>query len=124
MIDEDIQVGEYIRTIYGMIGKIENINDYRPPESRYAVDIQLGDLIFLGEKHILKHSFDITDLIEVGDYVNGYLIMENEGKLKRGNAYVVFKRNGHDYLEIWAEEDIETIVTHEMMERAEYKVGE
>lgn len=62
---EEIRVGEYVRLDKGFIGKVENINDFRPPEAMYAVDINRADVVFIGEENILKHSFNIIDLIEV-----------------------------------------------------------
>lgn len=114
----DLNVGEFVRTKNGYIGKIENINDFRPPESKYAIDIQMGDLVFIGEDLIAKNSEDIIDLIEVGDYVNGKRVLE-----KIGNMFLEVSSNDlgnnriFDYM-------IKTIVTHEQIEAMEYKVGE
>lgn len=60
---------------YCVIGKIENINDYREPMMKYCIDIQGNDFIFVPEEMIIKASNNIIDLIEVGDYVNGYLVL-------------------------------------------------
>lgn len=73
----DLNVGEFVRTKNGYIGKIENINDFRPPESKYAIDIQMGDLVFIGEDLIAKNSEDIIDLIEVEDIVEVTILGED-----------------------------------------------
>ena len=73
----DLNVGEFVRTKNGYIGKIENINDFRPPESKYAIDIQMGDLVFIGEDLIAKNNEDIIDLIEVEDIVEVTILGED-----------------------------------------------
>ena len=38
-----------------LVGVIYNINDYRPPEHRYAVDVDgFDDCLFLGREHLTK----------------------------------------------------------------------
>ena len=38
-----------------LVGVIYNINDYRPPEHRYAVDVDgFNDCLFLGREHLTK----------------------------------------------------------------------
>lgn len=73
-----IEVGEYVR-IKGVIGKIENINNFREPSMKYALDIpQARDLVFVGEKEIVKHSKNIIDLIEVKDIVEIYDVLNED----------------------------------------------
>ncbi len=58
-----IEVGEYVRT-NGIIGKVEQIGNS-------LFWLEDGSSYSLSNKSI-KHSKNIIDLIEVGDYVNGY----------------------------------------------------
>lgn len=60
------------------IGKLININEYREPCFKYAIEVNwYDDYIFIGNKDIVgEPSFDIIDLIEVGDYVNGYKVID------------------------------------------------
>ncbi|HFI0586245.1 TPA: hypothetical protein ACGO00_000368 [Streptococcus suis] len=38
-----------------LIGVIFNINDFRPPEAKYAVDVAgFDDWLFLGREHLTK----------------------------------------------------------------------
>lgn len=55
------------------IGKIVNINEYREPSLKYATQVSwYEDYIFIGDSDIIgEPSFDIIDLIKVGDYVDG-----------------------------------------------------
>ena len=76
---EKIKVGEYVRTISGNIGKYiiqQNINYIDTGKQYIGIDI---------EKDIVKQSSNIIDLIEVGDYVNGY---EVRGKTNAKNGYI------------------------------------
>lgn len=68
-------------------------------------------------------SFNIIDLIEVGDYVNKHLVIEvylsGESKyIKLDNSYA----NGEG-IRIY-EENIKTVVTCEQFKNREYDVGE
>ena len=70
---EDIKIGEYVRTEDGEIYKYvgvsehlgENMNDYERDGELYQL---IGD--------IAKHSNNILDIIEEGDFVNGYIVGE------------------------------------------------
>ena len=118
---EDIKVGQFVRdNEFGRIGKIIAIEN-----DMFMFECSNGTGIGYFSLNNCEFSPNIIDLIEVGDYVNGYKIIEDEGKLPNGeNAYVVFKRDGHNYLKIWCEEDIKSIVTKEQFSFIEYKVGE
>ena len=68
-----------------------------------------------------KHSKNIKDLIEVGDYVNGYRIDNIV------NGMLVHRSNGIDRSGILSpiaqyENDIKTIVTNEQFKSIEYEV--
>ena len=73
-----IEVGEYIRTKRGLIGKVNKI-ELKGSGTRFAGEfitdtiIQFDDgkvyEIRVKDKDIVKHSFNIIDLIEVGDIV-------------------------------------------------------
>lgn len=71
-----------------------------------------------------KHSPNIIDLIEVGDYVNGYKIIIDEGMLLPDckHAFTVFERDGTSFMKIWGEKDIKSIVTHEQFNSIKYEV--
>lgn len=62
-INMDIEVGDYVRSRNGSIGKVTKIED-----DKYLYENK--ELItFIG--NVVKHSKNIIDLIEVGDFVNG-----------------------------------------------------
>ena len=69
---EEIKVGEYVRTKQGYIGKkiaCANERAWIVIESNFL----LGGMP-VNESEITKHSSNIIDLIEAGDYVNGYRV--------------------------------------------------
>ena len=118
-MENEIKTGEYIR----YKGNIRKIIDYNKEQKWYELDESImGEYepdIFLREKDIkvdLKHSFNIIDLIKNGDYVNGEPVEKIETGLDWGREITTTT----EYLT--NEEDIETIVTKEMMESISYKV--
>ena len=107
----EIEVGDFVRLKQGYIGTVENINDFREPSMKYAVDIQKRDLVFIGDNDIVKHSKQLIDLIECGDYVNGELITD-----KWVTRISSIRSN-------FSEEDIKTILTKESYMANCYKIG-
>lgn len=111
-----MKVGDYVRIKYGNIGKITNLNkqfsqvEYQDNQTRCDTN----------ESNILKSSPDIIDLIEVGDYVNGYKVDEIDEKgIYNYNSYDGWRVNIAS-----CNEDIESIVTKEQFSQSEYRIGE
>lgn len=115
-INKDIEVGDYVRSRNGSIGKVTKIED-----DKYLYENK--ELItFIG--NVVKHSKNIIDLIEVGDIVNGYKIIEIARSNIRENAIRILIYRNHQY-EQWEtifENEIETILTHEQYSQNCYKV--
>lgn len=123
-----IEVGEYVRTRKGIIGKLRGsylhgINIEYPQPQEWIIDrfnnrknyyvITECDVDF---DDIVKHSKNIIDLIEVGDYVNGlYVHMITEFGLK-------IYSNG-DIEDILKEDEVKSIVTKEQFANIEYKLN-
>ena len=104
----------YVRTKWGYICKIININDFREPSMKYGVEASyLKDVMFIGDDDILKTSHNIIDIVQVGDYVNGYEVTSKDQFLGFGN---------HDWYML--DNEIKSIVTKEQMEQMAYKVGD
>ena len=122
-----MNAGNYVRTKddldIQLICKIEKIID------KYCVHTDKG---YWDEKHIIKSSPNIIDLIEVGDYINGLRVEKN----KYGELYTSYVYYGGDigkqsevyttWLEEYKENEdyIESILTKEQFESMKYKVGE
>lgn len=131
MTNVEIQVGEYVRSDEGFIAKVKTVNDdYIECDSTiishygdFFDDIYGDDL-----NSIAKHSFNIIDLIEVGDYVNGYLVKAIDyDEDENGNLFnvlgVVLTEDDFAYREGLENINIHSIVTKEQFKAMEYKVG-
>ena len=95
---------------YSYLSKCEN-EDY----NSYAYNKNNG----LFEDLVVKASYDIIDLIEVGDYVNGYYV---EDVLKTFVNVAV----GSNYFQSSTiyEKDIKSIVTKEQFSSMKYRLGD
>ena len=125
----DLRENMYVRNCYGRIAKIEYIEDntaycdnwlYQSYED-YITFINLNDEEDIDE--ILKASYNIIDILEEGDYVNG-------DKITRVIPQDICGYEVLDYQHIFVndreifKEDIKSIVTKEQFEQMAYKVGE
>lgn len=114
-----VETGEYLRLANGYIYKYEN-NDY---EWIYEEDGKLvygnGANEYEWEDDIKAHSFDIKDLIEVGDYVNGLKVID----IVENDIYIS-DYYAESYIGVVKVKDIKSIVTKENFSSMEYKVGE
>lgn len=125
-----LEVGMHVRGKYygyrGKIGKIiKNYNNdleiaYMDGVLKTTVGSFLDDNMDINGRQYVA-SFNIIDLIEVGDYVNDSKIINVIHKDICGNEALdnqhVFTINGEIY-----EIDIKTIVTKEQFEQMSYKV--
>ena len=125
---DKIEVGEYIRTKTGNITKVCKIKDtvvwtdeFMDIHCRYNEGV-------LEKTDILKHSKNIIDLIEEGDYVNGEEITYiNEDRFIKGqiNLWTDMELRDvfGDYERLkYTDKDIKTIVTKEQFKETEYRV--
>lgn len=85
--------------------------------------------IYQGEytkENVIKASYNIIDILEVGDYVNGKKIVD-VGCLTNGHrkgTKVIDYYITPDAVSYLENEDIKSVITHEQIERMVYKVGE
>lgn len=115
-----IKVGEYVRTKDGYIIKVdENTNIFNLGYKEQYVDMETTKYGFTCEQEIVKHSKQLIELIEVGDYVNG-----------RKVKHIAMFEGFPDYPKlIFVDEthlipdDTCAILTHEQFEANCYKVG-
>lgn len=122
---KEIKVGEYGRTNKGKIfifAWLENSD-----EKRYTNKVLLGNgkifenkfYYFDDGEEIVKHSKNIIDLVEVGDYVNGYKVIA-----KSDDEYIEILTDDIEQGELLTQEDIETILTKEQYMKNCYKIPE
>lgn len=122
-----LEVGQFARLKSGYICKIININDFREPNMKYGVEANyLKDVMFIGDDDVVKTSYNIIDILEEGDYVNGQKIYYDE---ELDFLYVQsFDGDGEFYQESITKQsfidNIKSVVTKEQIEQMAYKVGE
>lgn len=126
---DKLEVGMYVRTKWG-IAKIIEIS-----EEIIYVDtcFQLIDETRCYKEDIVgEPSFNPIDLIEVGDYVNDYKVVDFELTYFNGidrrdepkKIGVVINKENKITNDIYKIEDIKSIVTKEQFESMEYKLGD
>lgn len=123
-----LEVGMYVRTDNGIIGKLyEQIGDMFTYKDSNRDYITYG----LSHNEILKASFDIVDLIEVGDYVNGARVTDIDvtyfngtDRLKEPKRIGVIVGNNEMFKFSYyiKKGNIKTIVTKEQFGYVSYKV--
>lgn len=84
----EIQVGEYIRTEDG-IKKIVKINEGKLSTyyGKYICEPKYKNSSSISIKNIIKHSFDLKELVKKGDFVNGYEVDDFDGYDEEGNYF-------------------------------------
>ena len=107
---EEIKVGEYVRTVTGSIDKVDALYDL------IENTIHLENHKWQDIKNIVKHSFNIIDLIEEGDYVNGHIVLKKED-----DNFLLIDDKGYAHL---APINIKSIVTKEQFQNMEYRLEE
>lgn len=99
----ELEIGMYVRTINGKIWIIK---------SQQAISGH--------KKDIINASYNIIDLIEVGDYVNGEKVIEIDNCKGAMRELYLEGQNPEKDCGIYFEE-IKSIVTREQFESMEYK---
>ena len=116
----EIKVNDYVRTKDGLIRKVVSLDnwvDFVYLDKSYISDEPEYHECFLKEE-IIKSSPNIIDLIEVGDYVNGYLVIEKD--INNELRYIDLKDRNMKYVKYL---DIKSIVTKEQFEQMKYKIN-
>ena len=122
------EVGMYVRTENGVIEKVNRIYDRHTTDnivvwlnacgdgqSVFIDDFEEIKFLSINSRGFIKKepSFNIIDLIEVGDYVNGYKV--------RGTSVSTLLLDNFNMIQI-DEEDIKSIVTKEQFKSMSYRV--
>lgn len=121
---DDISVGEYIRTKDGIIGKVfeeDDIGDKGVCIDNSFFDDYAEITDFVYYENILKHSMLISEVVEVGDYVNGILVTGKEGTLLYTEIKGIDGSGYHIPISQYGD-NIENIVTKEQFKSVSYEV--
>ena len=119
MSEMNIEIGEYIRTKQGDISKVRYIDE----ENIFLEDsvwskndlYEKTNVLYFDDEEIAKHSKNIIDLIEVGDYVNGKKVLQKIGKFLEVSSCDIGNNRIYDYM-------IKSIVTKEQFNNMEYRL--
>jgi len=119
-----LEVGMYVRDIKGRIDKIIG---FKGALIEFEKDLMGG---YIDCNDFTKATYNIVNILEVGDYVNGLIVEKN----KYGELYTSYVYYGGDigkqcevytnWLKGFKEDMIYNIVTKEQFEQMSYKVGE
>lgn len=122
-----LEVGQFVRTKDGIIDKV--IIDYNGhcanPNCEYK-HISCAKNYY-DEDKIVKASYNIIDILEVGDYVNGMEVTRISGtRYDKNDLHCYCEHNGN---ENWQQvmipvKNIKSIVTKEQFEEMSYKIKE
>ncbi len=109
---EKIKVGDYAKhTKDGYIGKVVDFDNI-------FVKLDIGRSAL---RHYIKTAENIIDLIEVGDYVNGRLVLQVDYKNKNVCLLIPFTDTQANTNIMWyGFEDIKSIVTKEQFAQVSY----
>lgn len=121
-----LEVGMYVRTKDGIIDKV--IIDYNGhcanPNCEYK-HISCAKNYY-DEDTVTKSSYNIIDILKVGDYVNGYEVKDIDYafddialNVKKPRIVPYIDNIKNAYID-----NIKSVITHEQMEQMEYKVEE
>ena len=128
---QEIEIGEYVRSKFGEIKRVDKIfyNKKTSGIEEYGQLIEKDNegaesYTVVNAREVLKHSKNIIDLIEIGDYVNGYRVIELIRLSNEEISICVYKNKEYMHCEILKEKDIKTILTYEKYKNNCYEAEE
>jgi len=114
-----MNIGDYVRTKDGNIAKYIRYDGFYNFDN-YVLDETKGINNDLLNEIVIKSSPNIIDLIEEGDYVNGYKVL-NVLDFNDNSKMLSLEKIYDNKI---TSEDIKSILTKEQFESMEYKVGD
>ena len=126
-MEDRIEVGEYVRTKNGEIGVFDRYSSRKENslyKSLFNCFIKIRNRktpLQCCEDYIAKHSKQLMDLIEIGDYVNGMQVLDVYKPRDLWEPIEI--RVDSRYMNFILAEDIQKILTKEQMMANCYKVG-
>lgn len=118
---EEIKVGDWVRIVGGYIDQIQEIKLIHTDDGDqmgYKLK-KMWFLFYVAKDYIVKHSRNIIYVIEVGDFVNGFPILE---PIYNGNVMYGVDEGYENFKKSFGE--IKTVLTHEQYKEHCIKVGE
>ena len=117
----ELKENMYVRTKYGIIAKVDYIDDNTIFFDKDLYKTYNDSIDFLEKdnlERIVKASYNIIDILEKGDYVNRVEVTNiDDGWITMSDMQIpIFKSIANGM--------IKSVITHEQMEQMAYKVGE
>ena len=117
---KDIEVNEYVRTKEGEIHKVIKIIEDNGNWDYYCCGNNVGYFAM----DIANHSKHLIDLIEVGDFVNGYRVISVDYDVTNDTTECIeLDLNSNYQYNFISIRQIQTILTHQQFDANCYKVG-
>ena len=117
---KDIEVNEYVRTKEGEIHKVIKIIEDDGDWDYYCCGNNVGYFAM----DIANHSKHLIDLIEVGDFVNGYRVISVDYDVTNDTTECIeLDLNSNYQYNFISIRQIQTILTKEQFDANCYKVG-
>lgn len=115
-----LELNMYVRTKDGIIDKILKLN------KSYVKGVSQKDELYAYDiDNIVKTSYNIIDILEVGDIISysdeKHEILLIDDELMVRNTGLIYDNNYYLPIKSIA---IKSVITHEQMEQMEYKVGD
>ena len=107
----ELKEGMYVRTDDGKLTKFIKYDEN--DKNELVTEYYKYSTIWI--KDVVKASYSLLDLIQIGDYVNGFPVIHN-AKEHGGNIVIVINGNAYN------EENIKSVVTKEQFNSVKYEV--
>lgn len=117
----ELKENMYVRTKDGIIAKVDYIDDNTIFFDKDLYKTYSDSIDFLEKdnlERIVKASYNIIDILEKGDYVNGVEVTNID------DGWITMSDMQIPILKSIANGMIKSVITHEQMEQMAYKVGE
>lgn len=130
MKNKKIKIGDYVRIVQAQRSMISKVYDIQKGKSS-LIDKKIFCMIegieeWFTSDDIVKHSSNILDVLEEGDYVNGDRVLEIQKVPNEKIDRVIVLNSFEDSLEdepfYIYKENVVNILTHEMYEKKCFKL--
>ena len=119
-----LEVGQFVRTKDGIIAKVDYIDDNTIFFDKALYKTYSDSIDFLekdNSERIVKASYNIIDILEEEDYVNGYKIKYIDDCKGAMREFYYDYENPNEDAGHWQEE-IKSVVTKEAFSSVEYRM--
>lgn len=118
-MEDEISIGEYVRTEYGIIDKVKDIRNTYGERKLVAYENANTYTSEIGLKNIAKqHGKNLKDILQIGDIIRTNNLC---GEITKIDGDIIYLAN---YMGICNIRDIKSIITKEQIKQIEYRIKE